>query len=227
VEEQVSLRQQRVLEPDPEGTTSTESEETYVRWKGAREEALLAGSKPSISVQTVTAASRKAAADDKVQVEVVGPPDPERPGGRRFGALVHGILAVVDLNATPEEVSTIARVKGRMVAATELEVETAVETVVAALAHPLMRRAAAVGATNVRRETPVLLRREDGTLLEGVVDLAFREGQGDSAGWTVVDFKTDRELESFRDAYTAQVARYAEAIEKATLTTVSGILLVV
>ena len=121
VEEQVSLRQQRVLEPDPDGTTSTESEETYLRWKGAREEALLAGSKPSISVQTVTAASREAAADDKVQVEVVGPPDPERPGGRRFGALVHGILAVVDLNATPEAVGTIARVQGRMVAATEPE----------------------------------------------------------------------------------------------------------
>ena len=211
-EEQVSLRQQRVLEPDLDGTTSAESEEAYVRWKGARDEALLAGSQPSISVQTVTAASREAAAGDNVLVEVVGPPDPERPGGRRFGALVHGILAVVDLDATPEEVGRIARVQGRMVAATEAEVEAAVETVVSALAHSLMRRAAAVGASNLRRETPVLLRREDGMLLEGVVDLAFREGEGSCASWTVVDFKTDREFELYRGTYTAQVALYAEAM---------------
>ena len=69
-----------------------------------------------------------------------------------------------------------------------------------------MRRAASVVASNVRRETPILLRREDGTLLEGVVDLAFREEGPDSAGWTVVDFKTDREFELGRTAYTAQVA---------------------
>jgi hypothetical protein len=40
----------------------------------------------------------------------------------------------------------------------------------AALAHPVMRRAASVGASDLRREAPILLRRDDGTLLEGVVD---------------------------------------------------------
>ena len=84
VEEQVSLRQQRLLEPDKDGTASTASEENYAKWKLAREETVIAGAQPSISVQTVTAASREVAADDKVQVEVVGPPDPERPGGRRL-----------------------------------------------------------------------------------------------------------------------------------------------
>jgi len=87
--------------------------------------------------------------------------------------------------------------------------------------------AAAVGASNLRRETPVLLRREDGTLLEGVVDLAFREGEGMSAGWTVVDFKTDREFEPCRAAYTAQVAMYAEAIGQATDSSAAGTLLVI
>ena len=187
----------------------------------------LQGSRPSISVQTVTAASREAAADDNVLVEVVGPPDPARPGGRRFGALVHGILAAVDLNATSEEIGAAARVQGRMVGATEPEVEAAVETVVAALAHPLMRRAAAVGASDLRRETPILLRREDGTLLEGVVDLAFREETADRTGWTVVDFKTDHEFELRHAEYTAQVGLYAEAIEKATNSSVGGVLLVI
>jgi ATP-dependent helicase/nuclease subunit A len=227
VEEEVSLRQQRILEPDPDGTTSTSSEENYASWQRARDETLLAGSRPSISAQTMTAASRVIAASDNIQIEVVGSPNPKRPGGRRFGALVHGILAAVDLHATSDEIAAIAKVRGRMVGATEPEVDAAVHSVIAALAHPIMRRAAIVATSNLRRETPVLLRREDGTLLEGVVDLAFRDEVGDSAGWTVVDFKTDRELELSRDVYRAQVALYAEAIQKATGASVSGILLVI
>jgi ATP-dependent exoDNAse (exonuclease V) beta subunit len=60
-----------------------------------------------------------------------------------------------------------------------------------------------------------------------VVDLAFREEPADFTGWTVVDFKTDREFDLFRAEYTAQVALYAQAIEKATNSSVSGILLVI
>jgi ATP-dependent helicase/nuclease subunit A len=227
VEEEASLRQQRILETDKDGAAAAASEENYARWKLARDEVLARASRPSISVETVTAASRGAAEGDKVQVEVVARSDIERPGGRRFGALVHGILAVVDLNAISEEIGTAARVHGRLVGATEQEVEAAVHTVIAALAHPIMRRAASVAASNVRRETPVLLRREDGTLVEGVVDLAFREEPADFTGWTVVDFKTDREFGLGRGQYSAQVALYAEAIRKATNSSVSGILLVI
>jgi ATP-dependent exoDNAse (exonuclease V) beta subunit len=178
-------------------------------------------------VQTVTAASREAAGHDTIQVEVVTRADPERPGGRRFGALVHGILAAVDLNASSEEIGAMARVHGRLVDATETEIEAAVHTVVGALAHPIMRRAASVAASDLRRETPIFLRREDGTLVEGVVDLAFREEAADFTGWTVVDFKTDREFELGRGQYTTQVALYAEAIEKAMDSSANGILLVI
>ena len=90
-----------------------------------------------------------------------------------------------------------------------------------------MRRAATVGAGNLRREAPIMLRREDGTLIEGVVDLAFREEGADFTGWTVVDFKTDQEFELGRAEYSAQVALYVEAIEKATNSTARGILLVI
>ena len=102
----------------------------------------MGGSRPSISVQTVTAASRSAVGDDKVHVEIVTRADPERPRGRRFGALVHGILAAVDLNATSEEIGAMARIHGKLVGATDTEIEAAVHTVVATLAHPVMRRAA-------------------------------------------------------------------------------------
>ena len=50
-----------------------------------------------------------------------------------------------------------------------------------------------------------MLRRDDGTLAEGVVDLAFLEEGPDFTGWTVVDFKTDLEFELGRAEYSAQV----------------------
>jgi hypothetical protein len=39
-------------------------------------------------------------------------------------------------------------------------------------------------------------RAPDGSLVEGTVDLAFHEDTSDFVGWTIVDFKTDRELEA-------------------------------
>jgi ATP-dependent helicase/nuclease subunit A len=52
--------------------------------------------------------------------------------------------------------------------------------------------------------------------VEGIVDLAFREETPEFAGWTVVDFKTDREIERSRDQYAAQVATYVEAVSLAS-----------
>jgi ATP-dependent exoDNAse (exonuclease V) beta subunit len=227
VQEEVSLRQQRILEADPDGAASAASEENYTHWKLARDEILARESRCSISVQTVTVASRGMAEDDKVRVEVMPRPATERPAGRRFGALVHGILAAVDLNASSEEIVAASRIHGRLVGATEAEIEAAMQTITAALAHPIMRRAASVAASNLRRETPILLRWEDGTLLEGVVDLAFRDETADFDGWTVIDFKTDGEFERHRGEYTTQLALYADAIRLATNSPTTGILLVI
>jgi len=55
---------------------------------------------------------------------------------------------------------------------------------------------------------------DDGTVLDGVVDLAFAdEGAG---AWTVVDFKTDLGREVKRPSYEEQVRLYARAIAEAT-----------
>ena len=67
----------------------------------------------------------------------------------------------------------------------------------------------------------------DGTLAEGIVDLAFHEETSDFTGWTVVDFKTGGEFEANQARYIAQVALYVEAIEKATNLPTRGILFVV
>src|SRR2546425_12152168 len=91
-----------------------------------------------------------------------------------------------DLRAGPEAVGGVARAQARLVGATPEEVDAAARAASAALAHPLLRRAAA--AVDCRREEPVVHRLEDGTLLEGVVDLAFREG----GEWMIVDLRPMR-----------------------------------
>jgi len=84
------------------------------------------------------------------------------------------VLSVVDLNADAKGVQAAAELQGRLFGATSDEVTAAAKTVTRALAHPLMRRAAAASlAGRCRRETPIAMRLEDGTLVEGNVDLAF------------------------------------------------------
>ena len=62
---------------------------------------------------------------------------------------------------------------------------------------------------------------DDGTLVEGVVDLAFEE----NGEWTVVDYKTDREIaDKGEEQYRRQLSIYAAAIERATGAPASAIL---
>jgi ATP-dependent helicase/nuclease subunit A len=228
VEEQAPLRQQHILQADPSGAAALAGERTYAQWKSARGETLARASHPSMAVQTVTSLAGAEAVDQAIQVEMVPGIEPERPSGRRFGALVHSLLAAIDLDADLEAIRAAAAVYGRLVAATKKEIDAAVTAVAAALAHPILRGAAArARAGLVRRETPVLLQREDSTLVEGVVDLAFRQETSDFSGWAVVDFKTTLEFEANQAKYTAQVGLYVEAIHKATRLPTKGTLLVV
>jgi ATP-dependent exoDNAse (exonuclease V) beta subunit len=77
------------------------------------------------------------------------------------------------------------------------------------LAHPVLE-AAGRAARNGQcyRETPVTYRLDTGALVEGYVDLAFRDG----ASMVVVDFKTDRELDEALERYQKQVSIYATAV---------------
>ena len=147
-----------------------------------------------------------------------------RPAGPRFGALVHAVLATVPLQGDEEAARSAAEMQGRVLGATPDEVRAAGRLAVTVLQHELLERAREAAARgDCRRETPVSMREEDGTLVEGVVDLAFRE-RGE---WTVVDFKTDRELEEEAPAYRAQVALYASMVAAATGERARAVLLVV
>jgi ATP-dependent exoDNAse (exonuclease V) beta subunit len=240
VEEQAALRHQRILEVDSEGVAAATSEENYAAWKSEWEALLHRASQPSIVVQTATSRARteEATVTERevkhaersvpVAVEILPRGELQRPSGRRFGALVHAVLSTLDLDASADAQEASAAINGRLVGAMEDEIQAAIQTVGAACGHPILRRAAiSANKGQLRRETPVMMRLEDGTLVEGVVDLAFREDTADFAGWTVVDFKTDREFDKSSSEYISQVRIYAEAVAAATNAPARGVLLVI
>jgi ATP-dependent helicase/nuclease subunit A len=146
-----------------------------------------------------------------------------RPGGKRFGILVHATLAAIDLRADAAAVARAAAAEGRQMNASEAEVQAAARAVSVALRHPLLARAAK--SADCRRETPLFQRAKDGTLIEGVVDLAFREHAAGAAPlWTVVDFKTDARAED-HPHYLTQLRLYCAAVTAATGEPAQGVIL--
>ncbi len=226
IEARVGLRQERILHADESGTNAESGERAHEAWQARRLGALESGLRASLEVHPVTTLAEQRPPDPEppVLVESTDRDRSRRPGGRRFGSLVHAVLAVVDLRDAPARIRAAAEAQGRLLGCPEEEVAAAAEAVEAALEHPLLVRAARSDA--LRRETPVLLRLPDGALGEGVVDLAFREPDVDPPHWTVVDFKTDRELAARRPVYESQVQLYARAVQAATGEPCRGALLV-
>jgi ATP-dependent helicase/nuclease subunit A len=143
-----------------------------------------------------------------------------RPHGKRFGIVVHSVLATVALGADEAAIAGAATIQGRLVSATDEEVAAASRAVSEALAHPLLARARA--ASRLLREASVMLVEPDGSIVEGVVDLAFHETD---IGFTVVDFKTDVQIAAKQATYARQVAAYARAIATATGEPAQGVIL--
>lgn len=154
------------------------------------------------------------------------PRDESRPRGNRFGTLVHDTLATIELTASDASVADVARTTARLHGATEEEIQAAVVAIRRTLETPLWQAfVAADERGDLRREVPLEAVRADGEIAEGVVDVAYLE----EGVWTVVDYKTDRpEPGSTRLAgYEAQVALYAEILERATEQPARAVLLFV
>jgi len=127
----------------------------------------------------------------------------------------------VPLDASPGQIEEVAQVQGRIAAAPDEEIEAASRITEALLAHPLVIQAReAWQAGRCRRETPISWVEPDGTLVEGVLDLAFQDGDG----WTILDFKTDRELGAEEQHYRRQVGLYAAALSRVTGKPTRGLL---
>jgi ATP-dependent exoDNAse (exonuclease V) beta subunit len=199
--------------------------DAYRQWRSQRDAAVAAASVPALRASTTTqwAMSTEAAAGGEADVAVIAlQRESGRPSGRRYGTLVHAVLATLPLDAGGSEVAEIAALQGRLLAASPEEIDSAASSARQVLQHELWQRARQAAARGLcRRETPVSLRQDDGSLVDGVVDLAFCE----NGTWVVVDFKTDRELEGELHVYRRQVALYAAAIRTATGQPATAILL--
>jgi ATP-dependent exoDNAse (exonuclease V) beta subunit len=221
------LRREELIAKDVPTAVVEAGRQRFLDWESAHRRTVEEGSRPALRVLTVRAsAAQPPEADDDlpaVRVEHVkarfGAP---RPGGPRFGALVHTVLATAPLDADTAVVGDIARQHARLLDATDAEVASAIALVSDVLAHDLLAQAReAARHGRVRREAPVTLVRASGVLVEGVVDLAFEREDG----WTIVDFKTDADVSEALETYQRQVQLYAAAIARATGRPASGVLL--
>jgi ATP-dependent exoDNAse (exonuclease V) beta subunit len=125
-----------------------------------------------------------------------------RAGGRQFGRIVHDVLEAV---AGLDEVDSLAASCAREHGAGEGEAAAAAG-VVRAVLDWLAREMQ--GVVEKHREWPVLVRLEDGRIVDGRIDLAWSDG----LRWTVVDYKTDRRSKR----HVAQVQAYGLAVARAT-----------
>jgi ATP-dependent helicase/nuclease subunit A len=233
--DEVGLRQQRILAADQGELAAVEGERAHQAWVARRGALLASGEKPSFRVTGVTEiAAREAHGEGAPALVDLAPPPRlavertdvnrrDRPHGTRFGILVHAVLQAVDFRATDEDVAMAAKAQGRLLNAPEVEVEAAADATVRALLHPLLRRAERAGVC--RREAPIVTRMPDGSLVEGVLDLAFRDMDAQGALWTIVDFKTDIDIASRLKEYERQVSLYAQAVTVATGERAEGVLL--
>ncbi len=196
----------------------------YDHWQLARARAREAGAIPSLAVATAREVSEKEEGRRQKESEKTDfrletldlrtPFHPERTGGAEFGTLVHAILARVPFDAARMAIDDAASVEARVFGMTDADAIAAADVAAKVLKHDLLKRAHAAEARGAcRRETPVTCTLDDGTLVEGVVDLAFE----DTGRWIVVDYKTDREIaEDGEDRYREQISLYATAIARAT-----------
>ncbi len=198
------LRQEELLKDDGGASSAA-----YLSWLTRRAKTIESAARPEFAVFLASQATD--APSGALSVEVLARQgSPSGPAGRRFGALVHSILRDVPLDAGPAAIRQWAQLNARIVGAPREEVDAACARVEAALQHPLLQRARA--AERKHREYPVMLKLDDGRLMEGIIDLAFVE----EGAWVIVDFKTDADVSRARDQYQRQLQWYASALSRLT-----------
>jgi ATP-dependent exoDNAse (exonuclease V) beta subunit len=218
------VRREDLIVKDVPRNVIADGRSNYDRWKLARQEARDSGSTPSLALATVrewTAdPGRPIPADvDPQSVAIVDArsqrvTETGRTGGPAFGVVVHAVLAQAPFDANRQTLGLMAAREARTLGLSEVDAATAADAAERILGHDVMSRARQAAIRGLcRRESPIVCTLDDGTLVEGVVDLAFEE-QGQ---WIVVDFKTDRQIGADGiERYRRQVALYASAIQRAT-----------
>ena len=221
------LRREELISKNAAAEDVAADRANYDAWLQKRAATQAAGAKATMRVLTATemAEASKAQADH-ITIEDAGF-GVLRPSGKRFGTLVHAVLATLPLHATAEDARELAALHAKLFGAPDDERDAAAGIAVKLLAHPRFdsARSAAKAGRRVWREAPVSLRMDDQdgvpSLVDGQIDLAYET----DSGWVIVDFKTDIEIASAQDAYKQQVALYVEAVRRATGQPATGVLL--
>lgn len=189
--------------------------ERYRSWQGDRKARIEAGSASSFVVVEAT----KTRGLDVPQPDTISASIPRNvKNSRRFGRLVHQLMQAVLPPVTSEELDRQARYYGRSQKCTADESKAAAEVVRGLYAHEVFRTIE--NAERVFRELPIMVKLENGQLVEGRADLVYFDGNV----WTVVDYKTGA---AFNEKDKRQVALYAHALRIAKKTPVRAILVAI
>jgi ATP-dependent helicase/nuclease subunit A len=179
------------------------------RWRDTRAALIATASQPT--VKTVLASKARLTPEaGQIEFQVIAVDSEgqdsqgQHPATRNFGRLVHALLESWDKCRDASAADRIAELHGRRIGATEREV-TAAAAARAAMQHPLLNPARAV---EVHREYPISVTLASGEIVEGVIDLAWSDGES----WTVIDYKTGRAGAQHK----TQVQLYALALQRAT-----------
>lgn len=183
----------------------------YEEWRGRRAVRINEASLPRFRVAVAEPLGATAEAECIPVETITLPLEPGRPAGRRFGRLVHEILQRAD---QLEDVAQLARIWARRHGLSDPQSDVA-----AAVARSALERISKLVPKGARRlrETPLLVRLEDGTLVDGRIDFAWSDG----AQWTVVDYKTDRR----ERRRVGQLQLYALALQQTSGLPARGIVL--
>jgi ATP-dependent helicase/nuclease subunit A len=182
-------------------------------------------SEPTFAFRSVTGVAKGSPveAEPSRDVRAPEPVDPsDGPSGYAWGSAVHGVLEAAARGARGDKLRVVARTLllelERPVRNGEpKEIDLLLETARGVIESPLWERSRS--ASHALAEVPFALELAGSvpsTLLEGVIDLAFKEPDG----WVVVDYKTDRsdapDFESRRSQYREQLRIYSDAWERLT-----------
>jgi len=168
----------------------------------------LEGTAPAVAL----AASNDGGGSAKGPVDVDLPPWTKGRDGTAVGRAVHAVLQSVDLASGADVAAAVAA----QCVAEGVERHSAVVTwlVRSALASPTVQRAV---ARRHWRETYTATTRSDGTVVEGYVDLIYREDDG---SLVVIDYKTDAvpagALSARAAYYQPQLHAYVDMLRAAT-----------
>ncbi|HEV8037602.1 MAG TPA: UvrD-helicase domain-containing protein [Bryobacteraceae bacterium] len=199
----LGLRRDEILMPsEPESQSSLTA---YRAWQQKRELITAAAQVKQFDIFTASESSDPPDFTTEVTIHAIAKPA-GRATGPRFGTLVHTILRDVPFDADRAAITVLAQVHGRLLGATPDEIEQAIQSAAATLAHPLITRARS--AARLHRELPIILKLENQKVLEGIIDLAFL----DQGTWQIVDFKTDADITANQAHYKRQLHWYAKAV---------------